>query len=76
MVYQLELFLPPPNKISDFRNRLDILSYQGINLLTKSYYKANFFAKENYLLNTIRTEEAFANDVKEWMTVGIELKSH
>jgi hypothetical protein len=69
MVYQLELFIPPPVKISEFRNRLDMLSYQPINLLAKSYYKANFFVKENYLMNTIKIEEAFANDIKEWINV-------
>ena len=76
MIYQLELFIPPPLKISDYRNRLDILSYQPINLLAKSYYKANFFHKENYIMSTYKIEEIFANDIKEWINVTPELKNH
>lgn len=55
MIFQLELFLPAPVKISDYTNRLDILSYRKINLLAKSYIKINIFAKESYLMSAIKT---------------------
>ena len=76
MLNQLELFLPPPLKITEYKHRLDILSYKKINILSKSYLKNNFFAKENYLFSTIKTEEALVNDLKEWMVITPEVRNH
>jgi hypothetical protein len=72
---QFELFLPVPTRISEFKHRLDVLSYKPLNLWAKAYIKFNFFQKDGYLLGTVKTEDALSNDIKEWFSLSQELKS-
>ena len=64
------MFIPVPTMVSEFRHRLDILSYKPLNLWSKAYLKLNMFHTENCLLNTVTVDEAILNDIKEWIPLG------
>lgn len=59
-----------PTRISEFRQRLDVLSYKPLNLWAKAYIKFNLFQKEGYLLSTVKTEDALSSDIKEWFNLS------
>lgn len=41
-----------------------------LNLWSKSYIKANMFTKQDYLMNTVKTEDAVVADINDWVPLS------
>lgn len=62
--------------MSDYRNKLDMLSYRPLNLWSKAYLKLNMFSADSTtLMRSVRTEEALLADIREWAPPREELRN-
>jgi hypothetical protein len=62
--------------MSDYRNKLDMLSYKPLNLWSKAYLKLNMFSADSgTLMRTVQTEEALLADIRDWLPPREEVRN-
>ena len=64
---QLEVYLPPTNKASEMKSRLETLEARPVNIWARSYLKNSIFLKEDMIFSSFKTEEMLREDINDWV---------